>query len=70
MEVWVSRDPTGNPFPVEDTGRSALASTLLEVTINPIIEPKDPSAGSPQAKQLPGRECKPTYLQVFGLKLY
>ena len=44
--------------------------TLLEVTINPTIEPKDPRAGLPEAKQLPGTKGNPTHQQVFGLKLY
>ena len=30
----------------------------------------DPRAGSPQAKQLQGMECKPTHQQIIGLKLY
>ena len=42
----------------------------MEVTINPATEPADPGAGSPQAKQLPGRACKPTPQQITGLKLY
>ena len=29
-----------------------------------------PRAGSPQAKQLPERECNPTHQQIIGLKLY
>jgi len=41
-----------------------------EFTINPYIEPLDPRAGSPQAKQLPGRESNPTHQQIIGLKLY
>ena len=42
----------------------------MEVTINPATEPADPGAGSPQAKQLPGRACNPTPQQITGLKLY
>lgn len=42
----------------------------MEVTINPTIEPKDPRAGLPEAKQLPGMKGNPTHQQVFGLKLY
>ena len=34
------------------------------------MEPVDPSAGSPQAKNLPGREPNPTHQQIIGLKLY
>ena len=34
--------------------------TLLEVTINPTIEPIDPRTGSPQVKQLPRRGHNPT----------
>ena len=49
-------------------GRYPLA--FLEVTINPTIEPIDHRAGSPQAKQLPGRECSPVHQQIIGLKLY
>ena len=43
---------------------------LLEVAINPTIDPVDRSACSPQAKQLSGRECNPTHQQIIGLKLY
>ena len=33
-------------------------------------EPLDPRAGSPQAKQLTGREHNPTHQQIIGLKIY
>ena len=45
---------------------SPLAWTLSEFT-NSTTEPR---AGWSQAKQLPGRECNPTYQQTIGLKLY
>ena len=51
-------------------GRSPVVKTLLEVTINPTIEPKDSRAGCPQAKKLPGREHNPTHPRIVGLKLY
>jgi len=41
---------------------------LLEVTINPILEPTDPKAWSPQAKQTMGRKCNSTHQQIIGLK--
>ena len=37
---------------------------LLEVTMNPTIEPIDSRAGSPQAKQLTRREHSPTHQQI------
>jgi len=40
----------------------------LEFTIYPSTEPIDPRAGSPQAKELPGRECNPTYQQIHWIK--
>ena len=51
-------------------GRSFLAWSLLEVAINPTIETIDPRTWSPQAQQLPGRECNPIHQQIIGLKLY
>ena len=42
----------------------------MEFTINPTTESIDPRAGSPQAKQVPGRECNSTYQQIIGLNLY
>ena len=48
---------TGNRSP----RRAPLAKALLEVAINPTIEPIDPRAGSPQAKQPPGREPTSTH---------
>ena len=51
-------------------GRSPLVKTLLEITIIPTIEPKDPRAGWPQAKKLRGREHNPTHQWIIGLKLY
>ena len=63
VEVWITRgSPEG-----WGTGRALLASTILEFAINPTT---DPRAGSPQAKQLPGRKCNPTHQQKIGLKLY
>ena len=41
----------------------------MEVAIKPTIEPIDPRAGLPQAKQLPGKEHNPTHQQIIGLKL-
>ena len=41
----------------------------MEFAINPTIEPADRRAGSPQAKQLPGKECNPTNQQIIELKL-
>ena len=41
---------------------------LLEVTINPILEPVDPKAWSPQAKQPMGRKRNSTHQQIIGLK--
>ena len=62
VEVWVGRGSsqergTGNRSP----RRFLLAKALLEVAINPIMEPIDPRARSPQAKQLPGREPASTH---------
>jgi len=51
-------------------GRFPLTLTLLEFTIIPTIKPIDPRAGSPQAKQLRGREYNLTHQQIIGLKLY
>ena len=56
------------------TGIGALAAAVLEspleVTVNPTIEPIGPRAGSPQAKQLPGREYNLTHQQSIRLQLY
>ena len=41
----------------------------MEVAIKPTIEPIDPRAGLPQAKQLPGKEHNPTHQQIIGIKL-
>ena len=54
VEVWVSRGPKGRGH------WKVLVETLLEVAINPSIEPKDPRAGSTQAKQLQDKKCNPT----------
>ena len=58
------------------TGTGALRVALWskpsssEFAINPTTEPADPRAGSPQAKQLSGRECNPTHEQIIRLMLY
>ena len=56
------------------TGIGVLAAAVLEgpleATVNPTIEPIGPRAGSPQATQLPGRECKLTHQQSIRLQLY
>jgi len=72
VEAWFGRgSPQGQGNGSSRLGKSCLVYTLLEeVTINPTIEPTDPRAGSPQAKQLPGRECNLTHQQIIGLKLY
>ena len=41
---------------------------LLEVTINPTLEPVDPKAWSPQVKQPMGRKRNSTHQQIIGLK--
>ena len=49
-------------------GRCPLS--LLEVTINSIIQPGGGRVGSPPVKKLTGRECSPTYQQIIRLKFY
>ena len=51
-----------------DTGSSSPGCALLEVTINPIIEPVDFRAGWPQAKQLTDWDLSPTHQQAIELK--
>ena len=71
MEAWFGRgSPQGQGNGSSRLGKSCLVYTLLEVTINPTIEPADPRVESPQAKQLTGREHSPTYWQIIGLKFY
>ena len=59
----------------KDTGsrsseKSSLTWALLESAISPTKEPVGSSAGSPQAKQLTGREASPTHQQTSRLKFY
>ena len=57
VEAWVGRaSPQGEGHWQQQSRKIPLAQTLLEVTINPTIEPIDPRALSSQTKQLPGRE--------------
>ena len=57
VEAWVGRaSPQGGGHWQQQSRKIPLAQTLLDVTINPTIEPIDPRALSPQSKQLPGRE--------------
>ena len=64
VEAWVSR---GSP---KRWGNWKLPLGLNPFGVNPTTESIDCSAGSPQAKQLPGRECNSTYQQIIGLNLY
>ena len=66
VEVWVGRgSPQGLGHWQQQSEKVSLGNpplvTLLEVIINPTIEPTDPRAGSPQYKQLPRREHNPTH---------
>ena len=61
MEASVSRGiaqhkGTGSSSPE----RTPFVLALLEATINPTIQPVDPKAGSPQAKQLTGSATQPS----------
>ena len=59
MDVWVNSDlPCGWGYWQQ---HPLLASFLLEVTINPVRDPVDLRAGSPQAKQITGREPNSTH---------
>ena len=63
MKVWAHHGDKG-------TGSSSPGRSLLEVAINPTIEPIEPRAGWPQVKTPTGREYNPTHQQIVGLKLY
>ena len=71
MEAWGSRARH------RDGGTAAAGQepatrpgTGLEVTVKPTGDSADRRVGSPQAKQLTGRECNPTRQQIIALKLY
>ena len=71
VEVGVGRGaPQGWEHWQQQSWRVPLGVNPLGLHINPTIEPADPRAGLPQAKQLPGRESNPTHQQTIGLKLY
>ena len=65
MEAWVSRGPTQGWGHWQHQARKvALGINSLGGHINLTIEPIGPRAGSPQAKQVPGREFNPTHQQM------
>ena len=66
VEAWVSRGSTQGWGHWQHQARKApLGINSLGGHINLTIEPIGPTAGSPQAKQLPGRECNPTHQQIW-----
>ena len=53
------------------TGTRALEGSSCHIPSWSLpLEPVDPRAGLPQAKQLPGRECNHTNQQIIRLKFY
>ena len=71
MEVGVSSGSSwGQGHWRQQSWKMPLVWVLLEVTINPTTEPTDSRAGSPQAKQLTGREHNPTHQWIMGLKFF
>ena len=65
VEAWVVRgSPQG-----QGHWKIHLEWTLWNLALTLHIEPLDPRAGSPQTKQLPGREYNPTHQQIIELNL-
>ena len=60
----------GQRYWEQQSGKILLIYTLLVFPINTNIELVDPSARSPQAKQLPGRECSSSQEKIIELKFY